>query len=1809
MNRSAGKVGALLLGALVALTPVASRPAAAAVDLTVTPITWDVVGLDSNTPASGPFRFPVGARVCSTGGSTATGVTADFSWDSANANIALRPGSLGTLDIGSLAAGECADAYFEAEVTRTAAAFDTARRYHITATDSGSGASATTPRPRQLYVEHLISQNRNGITSIKLDGTSIPAGGTMTLMVGRTYDIELAGYTATQGYNQLESFLTLPNTIFQVLSVNTAYSANTSPWVGDPHSRLYADACGWDSDPGSPNYRSCIGGDDKSGGTVVTTYRVRIIGGAGTSEPLSTLLYDFSGSSFHYNADFGVGSRIASILGPEQVTVAKSFSPKAIAPGGTSTLTLRLANPTPETLAGVRINDDLPTGMVVATPPDATTSGCGSPVFSPSAGATSLSFTDGTLGPNGTCAISVDVTAPEGSHVNATGHLFFDDTVDTGNTGQATLTVAPTAAACVPGQVLASWSVPAGATNPPDTTGGAPTTKGSGVASAVASAAHPARTGIAASGQGDAASWDTWGYKNAGQYLSFTVDTSAYSDISAAFDANNAGGAAAGPSTVTLSVNAGSGFTSIGSWATAAGFTHHSASAAGLTNGAGTTEFRIAAVGANNDNSGANLLLDNITFTGCRAAPPAPELSKSFAPDPIAVGDTSTLTFTIANTAPGSQALTGIGFTDALPAGLTVSSGSGSQCGGTLTRTASTGTIELADGTLAAGGSCSFNVTVTGAAAGTFENVTGFLAATETGPTTSYATDSLTVIAPPVLAKAFAPTGIRTGETATLTFTVANPNAGAALSGIAFADELPDGLTVANASSSACGGTLTAVAPASIGLAGGSLAAGGTCSLDVTVTGASSGTKVNTTGAVTSAEGGSGNTATASVVVTDPTAGIELNKQVSATPADSTTWRKSIGVDVGQPVSYRFSVYNAGDVALTNLAVDDGGPVTCTWSGTAYPPLAPGETVYCVTGPVTALAGSHANTATVAGDSILGTATSSPSTATYATTGLTLAKSALDAEYTAPGDVLHYEIVVTNSGYFALAGPVAVDDDKATDEDCPAVTSQGDGDAWLDPGESLTCTASYTVTPADITAGSVTNTATASAGGVSSNTDQATVPYQAPPALAIDKSATEATFEAAGDLLHYTFLVTNTGGVGMAGPVVVDDDKASDETCPAVSTTGNLDSTLDPGESLTCTATYMVQAADVTAQHVTNTASATADGVTSNTDSVTVDLAQLSITKVADPTTTATTGPIDYTITVTNTGNASLTGVSVTDTLTGGGAYVSGDTGDDGILGVGEAWVFSATYTVTQADLDAGASIVNTAGVTTDATSERTAQATTTITQDPALAVAKSSATTSVMAAGQLVTYTIAVTNAGNVTLASVTVTDPKCDAAPAYQSGDTDLDDALDTTETWTYACDRTVTQAEVDAGGTLANTVTVSAPGAQDAEDTLDIPISQVPALAIVKTADPTAIATPGTIHYAITVENTGNVSLTGVSVTDPLTGGATYVSGDADPTGILDPGETWVFATSLAVTQGDIDAGDQIVNTATVDTDQTDPASDSATTTVGGTPALAVSKTSTTTSITAAGQVVPYTITVTNTGTTTLAGLVVDDPTCDAAPDHVSGDTGADDVLAPGEAWVFTCERTVTQSELDAGGSLSNTVLADTSDAGPVTDTLVIPVAQDPALGIVKSLTGNAYFTEAGDVLGYRYVVTNTGNVTIPGPITVTDDRTDVACPPVTGLAPGASVTCIASDTVTAADLEAGVVTNTAFASATVGREIVSSAVVAVSARKVVPPSAPPSTAIDGDAGTVPGGWGLIVILLCLGIGLLAFAATARRTRRQA
>jgi hypothetical protein len=118
------------------------------------------------------------------------------------------------------------------------------------------------------------------------------------------------------------------------------------------------------------------------------------------------------------------------------------------------------------------------------------------------------------------------------------------------------------------------------------------------------------------------------------------------------------------------------------------------------------------------------------------------------------------------------------------------------------------------------------------------------------------------------------------------------------------------------------------------------------------------------------------------------------------------------------------------------------------------------------------------------------------------------------------------------------------------------------------------------------------------------------------PALSIANTADPITYDNIDQVIQYSYNVTNTGNVKIREPITVSDDKADDESCPVISSTGNCDEYLDPGESIVCTASYSITHSDLEAGAVTNVAYATGSDasdqlVTSPQDSETVFLGTL----------------------------------------------------------------------------------------------------------------------------------------------------------------------------------------------------------------------------------------------------------------------------------------------------------------------------------------------------------------------------------------------------------------------------------------------------------------------------------------------------------------------------------------------------------------------------------------------------------------------
>ena len=513
---------------------------------------------------------------------------------------------------------------------------------------------------------------------------------------------------------------------------------------------------------------------------------------------------------------------------------------------------------------------------------------------------------------------------------------------------------------------------------------------------------------------------------------------------------------------------------------------------------------------------------------------------------------------------------------------------------------------------------------------------------------------------------------------------------------------------------------------------------------------------------------------------------------------------------------------------------------------------------------------------------------------------------------------------------------------------------------------------------------------------------------------------------------------------------------------------------------------------------------------------------------------------ITYTITVQNTGNQMLTGVTVSDPMISDLMLVADAASADGELDVGESWTWTGTHVVTQADIDAGGYILNVATADSDQTGPDTDDASVMVEQTAALNIVKDASVAggTADAAGEVIAYAISVQNTGNQTLTGVTVADPfisnlvlVADAASA--------DGELDVGETWSYTASHVVTQAEIDAGTPIVNVATADSNQTGPDTDDASVVVEQTPGLNIVKDASVaggTANAAGEVIAYAISVQNTGNQTLTGVTVVDPFASNLVLVANAASADGELDVGETWSYTANHVVTQAEIDAGSPIVNVATADSNQTGPDTDDASVAVEQAPAISVDKAIATitggngnTSADAAGDVLNYTVTVSNAGNVSLTDVVVVDALTGL---NVTGVT-----LAPGESQTYLTSYVLTQQDLDSNGGgdgyVENTATADSAQTGLVSDVEPIQVLPRPSLALNKSLVaitggnGNLVADAAGDVLQYTATVINEGNVTLTN-VSVTDVSTGLN---VTGLtlAPGESAVYGSTYTLTQTDVD--------------------------------------------------------------------------------
>lgn len=506
----------------------------------------------------------------------------------------------------------------------------------------------------------------------------------------------------------------------------------------------------------------------------------------------------------------------------------------------------------------------------------------------------------------------------------------------------------------------------------------------------------------------------------------------------------------------------------------------------------------------------------------------------------------------------------------------------------------------------------------------------------------------------------------------------------------------------------------------------------------------------------------------------------------------------------------------------------------------------------------------------------------------------------------------------------------------------------------LAPGEIIYGTGNYKLTQADIDRGYVDNAILVDGKTTISEKpelhDEDTVHTDIIPVIdpSVVKDVDKINVEnaKAGDKLQYTFTGINKGNVTISAEFVDNVNSRDGEELAATFDWGSVKEAgkLAPGETVSGTAVLVLTQEDIDRGYVENTITMTGktpsgDPYDPQKSTVYTNIEQnpdVEILKevdkdIIDP---AHVGDaVNYTVTVTNTGNVTLKDVKLTDELVD--AY-NGFTyewdGEEGTLLPGEKVVAKAEYKIAQEDIDKG-SVENTALVETDKTEPETSTVITELKGTPSIKLTKAFDVNGKLTgakAGDEVPVLITLENDGEVKLK---VNDIK-ESLPTSQividwrnsSDDTTEDGILAVGETVTATCTYKVTQDDIDKMG-VDNKATVHAetvtpdktPVEAEGEDTLEI--EQFSKLGIKKTADTTSLKDPtvGTpIAYSITITNEGNTTLTKTFIDDKLKGVSALTYQWDGEEGVLMPGASVTATCVYKLTADDIKEG-QVTNVA--------------------------------------------------------------------------------------------------------------------------------------------------------------------------------------------------------------------------------------------------------------------------------------------------
>ena len=497
------------------------------------------------------------------------------------------------------------------------------------------------------------------------------------------------------------------------------------------------------------------------------------------------------------------------------------------------------------------------------------------------------------------------------------------------------------------------------------------------------------------------------------------------------------------------------------------------------------------------------------------------------------------------------------------------------------------------------------------------------------------------------------------------------------------------------------------------------------------------------------------------------------------------------------------------------------------------------------------------------------------------------------------------------------------------------VTLAKDTFEGVEPGAEITTTATYTITEADILAGSFTNTVKAKVVEKEWSA-KASVKVEDPNGhLTVTKETTSETPEGGyklGETVSYKITVVNDGNLTITDIKVLD-ERTGDEW-PVAS--------LAPGESAEFTTSTTVTEDDILSGHIINEATATGKSPDPDKPDVPVTPDEtdddpedpnghLTVTK--ETTSETPEGgyklgeTVNYKITVVNDGNLTITDIKVLDERTGDEWPVAS-------LAPGESAEFTTSTTVTEDDILSG-HIINEATATGKSPDPDkpdvpvTPDETDDDPEDPEGHLTVTKETTSETPEGgyklgDTVNYKITVVNDGNLTITDIKVLDER--------TGDEWPVASLAPGESKEFTASTTVTEGDI-LDGHIINEATAT--GKSPDPDKPDVPVTPDETdddpedpnghITVVKEAtstpeDEKGYAEGETITYKITATNDGNLTITDITVTDDLTG-------DKWPVESLKPGESKEFTAEYTVTAKDAAAG-EVLNVATATGKSPDP-----------------------------------------------------------------------------------------------------------------------------------------------------------------------------------------------------------------------------------------------------------------------------------------